>query len=483
MKRKKQGIFCILSALVFSLSSCVAAPTSSLEQPPQTSPTTYVLREETDVNGHRAVYYSDGTFQDVGRAVPLDFSPSAAREKYGYQYFSANEEKGEGLCKLYEAIVSFLGDFHRSDKDIAEKNGTYTVGSVNYAQYGLTREEATAVWKLVYTEYPEFFWLKNQVRYDSKNLSFLTVSEYATAESRAQTQAAIEAAARECDDYFSVYDSETERALVIYEYLLTTLTYAYEEDGKTPQDDRWAHSVAGTGTHRSGVCETYAKTFDFFCDLFALECITISGEGVHGESSGGHAWNVVKIDGAWRAVDATWADREEMYREWFGVPASEFAQTHVASTPADGWGVDYQFGLPEISEERLFPVRLTENGKDLGMYASVDSALKKMTNEGSRYEITLQADTSVTAKGKLHIGKVEFDAVATPKAASLKIIGRRSEEGTQTELVAKNALALRCPLTVENLSFTLPALTENGFTLIKLGENTEITIGKRENGV
>ncbi len=479
MKRKARvGIICILLASLFSLFACV--PTSSSSPKESSLEEKTVLREETDFNGHKRVYYVDGSFEDVGRVLPLDFSPVTPQEKYGYQYFLTHEEKGESLCKLYESTVSSLLDFHSSQTDIAANNGVYTICTVNYAQYGLTREEATAVWKIVYTEYPEFFWLKNQVRYDSTNIYPLTVAEYATAASRAQTQTAVENAAIECDSHVPFNATDTERALIVYEYLLTTLTYAYEEDGKTPQDDRWAHSVAGTGTHQSGVCETYAKTFDYFCGLFGLECITVSGEGVHGENSGGHAWNIVKIENAWRAVDATWGDRDEMYREWFGVPITEFSKSHVAATPADGWGVDYQFGLPEISNERLSPVRLYKNEAEQGMYASVDSALEKMTDEGGRYEITLQADTPLTAKGKLHIGKVEFSATKTPEVESLKIVGRNAEDGKQTELVAKNALTLRCPLTVQNLSFTLPALIENGFTLARLGESTQITIEKNE---
>lgn len=470
--KKKANILCIGLASLFCFSACSITPNDSTPAP---------VREETDSIGHKAVYFEDGSFVDVGRVVDLDFTPSAPQEKYGYRYLLEREAKGETLCKLYIDLVSALCAFHDSQTDVVLQNGYFIVATVQYAQYGLSKEEATSVWKLVYTEYPEFFWLKNQVRYDEARLYLLIAEEYASWEERAQVQRAVEASALECDGYLPFNATETERALVVYEYVITTLAYAYEEDGKTPQDDRWAHSVAGIGTQKAGVCEAYAKTFDYFCDLFSVECITVSGVGIHQDVSVGHAWNLVKLENEWRAVDATWGDKKEkIHREWFGVPATEFAKTHQATKPENGWGVQYYFGMPPISEERLSPVRLTENGEARGMCVSVDSALRKMQNEGSRYEITLHPDTLATQRSALHLTEVEMQAKALPKSAGVKITGRNVGE-ERTTLTAKNPLTLYAPLTVENLSFFLPALQLHGGSLTSLGEGTKITVGEAEN--
>ena len=41
-------------------------------------------------------------------------------------------------------------------------------------------------------------------------------------------------------------------------------------------------------------------------DLLGIECITVVGASFG--SSEDHAWNMVKLDGAWYCVDVTWDD-------------------------------------------------------------------------------------------------------------------------------------------------------------------------------
>jgi len=43
-----------------------------------------ILREETDEIGHKIVYYTDGTFEDLGRVEAIDFSALPLEEQYAY---------------------------------------------------------------------------------------------------------------------------------------------------------------------------------------------------------------------------------------------------------------------------------------------------------------------------------------------------------------------------------------------------------------
>lgn len=57
---------------------------------------------------------------------------------------------------------------------------------------------------------------------------------------------------------------------------------------------------------KRGICLGYASTFQLFMDLTGIECITVHGTSHQNTSE--HAWNLVKLDGEWYAVDTTWDD-------------------------------------------------------------------------------------------------------------------------------------------------------------------------------
>lgn len=60
------------------------------------------------------------------------------------------------------------------------------------------------------------------------------------------------------------------------------------------------------------VCEGYAKAFQYLCDLSAFSgdvvCYTVSGQMSGGTGSGGHMWNVVRLEGRNLLVDVTNCD-------------------------------------------------------------------------------------------------------------------------------------------------------------------------------
>lgn len=59
-------------------------------------------------------------------------------------------------------------------------------------------------------------------------------------------------------------------------------------------------------TGRKGICLGYASTFQLLMDLSGIECITVHGTSHAGTAD--HAWNLVRLDGEWYAVDTTWDD-------------------------------------------------------------------------------------------------------------------------------------------------------------------------------
>jgi hypothetical protein len=58
---------------------------------------------------------------------------------------------------------------------------------------------------------------------------------------------------------------------------------------------------------RTGVCQGYANLFQELCAGGGVEAAVIGGTARGGGLIDRHAWNAVKLDGAWRLVDVTWA--------------------------------------------------------------------------------------------------------------------------------------------------------------------------------
>jgi len=93
---------------------------------------------------------------------------------------------------------------------------------------------------------------------------------------------------------------------------------------------------------RTGVCQGYANLFQELCAGAGVEAAVIGGTARGGGLIDRHAWNAVKLDGAWRLVDVTWAAgclREDKYckdfKEIFYLAAPEqMILDHFPDDPA-----------------------------------------------------------------------------------------------------------------------------------------------------
>lgn len=450
-----------------------------VELPPtaEPDPAKELIGKETDVLGHEIARYADGSWEDLGRVVPIDFTPQASETKLGYQSL-AKEPKGENLRAFYRTLYQRAYKFFYSGKTIVQDSyEQYSLDGVDTSAYGLTMDELTGVWSTMKQDYPEFYWLTNQV-YTLGNQFFLCIdAEYAEGSVRQAAQTAIQTSTLECDRYLNGMMSEGERALVIHDYLVADVTYAYEEDGETPQDDVWAHNLVGWALYDAGVCETYAETFTYLCNLFALESSVVTGSATQTGSSGGHAWNILRVDGEWYNVDVTWDDGYEasdarfVSREWFGVSATEFARTHVANTPDNGLGTSYQFALPTLSKKSLSPVLFGETGGEKTWCVSIDQAFEKMTNEGGRYEVKLYPTSQVLVDCDLTLYPTGARFTrAMPKVKELAFVGefvytnKWLGRGYMPDLTCNQGLVLQGKLVLDSVYLSTPSLVKNGYT-------------------
>ena len=63
------------------------------------------------------------------------------------------------------------------------------------------------------------------------------------------------------------------------------------------------------GSSNYAVCDGYALAYEYLLQQCGIEAVVIGGDAGSDEfSTGGHAWNLVKLDGVWYEADPTWDD-------------------------------------------------------------------------------------------------------------------------------------------------------------------------------
>ncbi|MBQ1503999.1 MAG: S-layer homology domain-containing protein [Oscillospiraceae bacterium] len=91
-----------------------------------------------------------------------------------------------------------------------------------------------------------------------------------------------------------------------------------------------AVSALDTNPYTMPVCEGYARAFKLLCDTLSIPCMLVDGIGYAGGTSELHMWDIVRLDGAWYAVDVTWDDTRSDYG-YFLVGSSTFVGSKTFS--------------------------------------------------------------------------------------------------------------------------------------------------------
>jgi transglutaminase/protease-like cytokinesis protein 3 len=136
--------------------------------------------------------------------------------------------------------------------------------------------------------------------------------------------------------------TEAEKARIIYTWITHHITYDTEAFFNNQFKFLKPEEILGT---RKGICSGYAILFRALARAMGLDAAAVTGYAkgygylVGKDTRENHAWNAVKIDGAWYLVDPTWGagiieDRKfikQFNAYYFAPPPEQFIYDHFPS--------------------------------------------------------------------------------------------------------------------------------------------------------
>ena len=183
-------------------------------------------------------------------------------------------------------------------------------------------------WYAMVFDHPELFWLYNTSeghiglygdggQVNGKYLVYFRMAEpFPQFEEQMNTfNAAADAFLADIDRSGTQYDV----ALRIHDKLIDMMTYDTDLCNN-PERDRFhdlGHTAYGAlvanslGTPNYAVCDGYSLAYEYLLQQCGIPVAYIGGYGgSKPDNLGGHAWNVVNIEGEWYEVDSTWDDNQ-----------------------------------------------------------------------------------------------------------------------------------------------------------------------------
>lgn len=172
--------------------------------------------------------------------------------------------------------------------------------------------------------------------------------------------------------------NEYEKELLIHDLIATNVVYYdYTDYDEIPTIK---HTAYGALVDRSAVCDGISKAFELVLAKNDIESILVTGK----TDSVAHAWNKVKIDGAWYNVDVTSdkalnsENKGNVIHAYFNLTDEEISQTHK---------IDRNEKLPSCTEDKYN--YYVYNDYTIGMLDNFEYKIKEII-EGQQTKLLLE---------------------------------------------------------------------------------------------
>ena len=176
--------------------------------------------------------------------------------------------------------------------------------SVDVSDIGITRDEAyNGGINTVINSHPEIIGIAGTSYYYSPSTNIVTKIVITYTSNAREEQQKLDAAINELNSRVDISGMTDEEIVLAYhEYLTSTVAYAYAAYLQGSLGGAHEYDMYGALVNHSSVCQGYAETMFYLLKKAGLSCAIASSQNIN------HAWNIVKVNGKWYHVDATWDD-------------------------------------------------------------------------------------------------------------------------------------------------------------------------------
>lgn len=209
----------------------------------------------------------------------MDLAALIPAKQYRYYFECLSQEE----AAVYNAMLSGL--LHYSKEIVC---------------HGCTVSQVQKIYHFLKLDVPELFYIKNiRIRYLTENaLQCTVIPDYRFTIS--QSHDTLISMSRHCKELVDKYKqcSDFQKEKAIHDYIASTVKY---KDTDAP----YSHEAPGTVLYKIGVCEGIAKAFKYLSDQLGLKSVVVFGSSNEQGNEGGHAWNLVSINGIFYHIDTT----------------------------------------------------------------------------------------------------------------------------------------------------------------------------------
>lgn len=239
--------------------------------------------------------------------------PEISEDEYYGKQALGRLSNGENLVYAYEQIAKGV---EQSSDSIKMYDSAHSI----------TRDEIKTVYTAYNYDYPQHFWHENSYSYsyfgESGMVSDLMLTYNMTGNGLVSAKQEFNDAVNDVVGGISNDMNEYDREKLIHDRLADRIEYV--------ADAANAHNAYGGLVEGEAVCDGYARAFQYALYKVGIQSTTVAGEGKTSSGSGGHAWNLVRIDGNYYYTDLSWNDQSPtIFYAYFNLPLSEMSEDHV----------------------------------------------------------------------------------------------------------------------------------------------------------
>jgi len=246
--------------------------------------------------------------QSQGEFNALSSSDFQGDPQSGYARLTADEKN------VYAMMIHASNDFNPH---------------IELSGLGITVDSMDRVWHAFYQDNPEYFWI-NAYRYsydpDSQYVASVDMTYTCTQEEKDAKQQKIDEKFEAIKKLVPAGADEYTIIKTVHDAIISQTTY-----GLSSADNQNIVSVMVDG---ESVCAGYSKAMQYVLKKLGVFCIIIDGQAI---GYGPHEWNLVKMDGQYYYVDATWDDpafadngdtNQCVEYTFFGITTEELNRSH-----------------------------------------------------------------------------------------------------------------------------------------------------------